>query len=320
MVRHLAGVAEIVEDVPAAVAFYRDTLGFAIKQQQGDDYVVFAVPGHSSLRRLEPLRRRRGHVRRPRGSRQHSRSASTSNLKSTTSNQTAEQIDASQCVLVQPPHDEPWGQKTTARNRAGRRADRFRRHSLGSPIVAGSPGRPRQCVKSRSRRRASQLVAGSLTPQSRRVAYPPALPHFTHSSHSSATNLNPPLPNIPPLRVPISTATQRARIDCMTTLPDHLSARALYQPRIELAGVQCARTGRSTGHKQSTPGAGEVSRHLRFEFGRVFHGPRCRASRAGIRRGAPPRPASRRPGSAHAAPAHCPADRAARRPTIRLLE
>ena len=24
----------------------------------------------------------------------------------------AEQIDTSQCVLVQPPHDEPWGQKT----------------------------------------------------------------------------------------------------------------------------------------------------------------------------------------------------------------
>ena len=45
MVRHLAGVAEIVEDVPAAVAFYRDTFGFKIKQQMGDDYVVFDVPG-----------------------------------------------------------------------------------------------------------------------------------------------------------------------------------------------------------------------------------------------------------------------------------
>lgn len=45
MVRHLAGVAEIVDDVNAALAFYRDTLGFEVKQQIGDDYAVVAVPG-----------------------------------------------------------------------------------------------------------------------------------------------------------------------------------------------------------------------------------------------------------------------------------
>ena len=45
MIRHFAGVAEIVEDVPAALAFYRDTLGLAVKQQMGDDYAVVEVPG-----------------------------------------------------------------------------------------------------------------------------------------------------------------------------------------------------------------------------------------------------------------------------------
>ena len=45
MIRHFAGVAEIVEDVNAALAFYRDTLGLEVKQQMGDDYAVVAVPG-----------------------------------------------------------------------------------------------------------------------------------------------------------------------------------------------------------------------------------------------------------------------------------
>jgi catechol 2,3-dioxygenase-like lactoylglutathione lyase family enzyme len=45
MIRHFAGVAEIVEDVPTTLAFYRDTLGLAVKQQMGDDYAVVEVPG-----------------------------------------------------------------------------------------------------------------------------------------------------------------------------------------------------------------------------------------------------------------------------------
>ena len=37
MIRHVAGVAEIVDDVPAAVAFYTEALGLEIKQRMGDD-------------------------------------------------------------------------------------------------------------------------------------------------------------------------------------------------------------------------------------------------------------------------------------------
>jgi catechol 2,3-dioxygenase-like lactoylglutathione lyase family enzyme len=112
MVRHLAGVAEIVEDVPAAVAFYRDTLGFEIKQQQGDDYAVFAVPGILHF----GVWSRSAAAQATFGDRAAADSIPLGyhiEFEVDDLNQTAEQIDASQCVLVQPPHEEPWGQKTT---------------------------------------------------------------------------------------------------------------------------------------------------------------------------------------------------------------
>ncbi len=43
MIRHLAGLAEIVEDVDAAVAFYQ-ALGLTLKQD-GPDYAAAEVPG-----------------------------------------------------------------------------------------------------------------------------------------------------------------------------------------------------------------------------------------------------------------------------------
>jgi catechol 2,3-dioxygenase-like lactoylglutathione lyase family enzyme len=45
MIRHLAGLADIVEDVNEALKFYRDTLGLEVKEQDGDDYAVLIVPG-----------------------------------------------------------------------------------------------------------------------------------------------------------------------------------------------------------------------------------------------------------------------------------
>jgi len=45
MIRHLAGLAEIVEDVDAAVAFY-EGLGLTVKRDNpGDEYAVVEVPG-----------------------------------------------------------------------------------------------------------------------------------------------------------------------------------------------------------------------------------------------------------------------------------
>ncbi|MEK6237252.1 MAG: VOC family protein [Planctomycetales bacterium] len=45
MLRHVAGMAEIVEDVNVALKFYRDVLGLEVKQQDGDDYAIVNVPG-----------------------------------------------------------------------------------------------------------------------------------------------------------------------------------------------------------------------------------------------------------------------------------
>ena len=44
MLRHLASIAEVVEDFPAAVTFYRDTLGLEVEIYH-DGYAVIPLPG-----------------------------------------------------------------------------------------------------------------------------------------------------------------------------------------------------------------------------------------------------------------------------------
>jgi catechol 2,3-dioxygenase-like lactoylglutathione lyase family enzyme len=111
MIRHLAGVAEIVDDVNAAVAFYCETLGLEVKQRMGDDYVVLAVPGILHF----------GVWSRPAaavatfGDRAAADSIPlgyTLEFEVDDLEQTASQVDSSPLTVVQPPHMEPWGQKT----------------------------------------------------------------------------------------------------------------------------------------------------------------------------------------------------------------
>ena len=45
MVRHLAGIAEVVEEVDAAVAYYRDVLGLSVEHDEGSTYAVVQVAG-----------------------------------------------------------------------------------------------------------------------------------------------------------------------------------------------------------------------------------------------------------------------------------
>jgi len=45
MIRHVAGVGEIVEDVEAAVAFYRDVLGLEVEYDGGGEYADVKVAG-----------------------------------------------------------------------------------------------------------------------------------------------------------------------------------------------------------------------------------------------------------------------------------
>ncbi len=44
MLRHVAGIAEIVEDIESAVRFYRETLGLPV-QMEGDGYAVVKIAG-----------------------------------------------------------------------------------------------------------------------------------------------------------------------------------------------------------------------------------------------------------------------------------
>ena len=45
MLRHIAGLAEVVEDFEEALKFYRDTLGFQVNEQYPGDYAVVTVSG-----------------------------------------------------------------------------------------------------------------------------------------------------------------------------------------------------------------------------------------------------------------------------------
>jgi catechol 2,3-dioxygenase-like lactoylglutathione lyase family enzyme len=111
MIRHFAGVAEIVEDVPAAVAFYRDALGVEVKQQLGDDYAVLAVPGvlHFGIWN-------RAHAAESIfGSRELADSVPlgyTIEFEVESVDEAARTLEESAVTLVQGPQMEPWGQKS----------------------------------------------------------------------------------------------------------------------------------------------------------------------------------------------------------------
>lgn len=45
MIRHLAGIAEIVDDLEAAVSFYRDDLGLEVDTSESTDYASVKIPG-----------------------------------------------------------------------------------------------------------------------------------------------------------------------------------------------------------------------------------------------------------------------------------
>ena len=45
MIRHLAGIAEIVDDLEAAVKFYRDDLGLEVDTSASTDYASVKIPG-----------------------------------------------------------------------------------------------------------------------------------------------------------------------------------------------------------------------------------------------------------------------------------
>ena len=43
MIRHISGIAEIVENVDAAVEFYRNTLGLKVEHESGTEYATIEI-------------------------------------------------------------------------------------------------------------------------------------------------------------------------------------------------------------------------------------------------------------------------------------
>ena len=112
MLRHIASIAEIVEDVNEALAFYRDVLGLTVQRQEGDDYAIVSVPGvlHFGVWN-------RSHAAESTfGSRDQAERIPlgfTMEFEVDDVQQTAAEIKGQGRQIVQGPRTEPWGQKTT---------------------------------------------------------------------------------------------------------------------------------------------------------------------------------------------------------------
>ena len=108
MIRHVAGIAEIVEDLDAAVRFYRDTLGLAVEVKDPTGYAEVKLAGvlHFGLWQ-------RGHAARSTGVAPERIALGFSlGLEVGAVDGAAAALAGRGIALLQPPHDEPWGQRT----------------------------------------------------------------------------------------------------------------------------------------------------------------------------------------------------------------
>ena len=111
MLRHFAGVAEIVEDFEAAVQFYRDTLGLEV-ESLSEGYATATIPGvlHFGIwSRAEAAEATYGSPdaadRVPLGF--------TIAFEVDNVTEAAQHLDNAAVKIVQPTKTEPWGQVTS---------------------------------------------------------------------------------------------------------------------------------------------------------------------------------------------------------------
>jgi catechol 2,3-dioxygenase-like lactoylglutathione lyase family enzyme len=111
MIRHVASIAEIVDDFDAAVGFYRDRLGLPVEVQPGGGYAVVKVAGVLHFGIWE-----RAHA----AGAVFGDAAATARVPLGFSlgfevdgvDEAADALAGRGVTLVQGPHDEPWGQRT----------------------------------------------------------------------------------------------------------------------------------------------------------------------------------------------------------------
>ena len=108
MIRHVAGIAEIVEDLDAAIQFYRDVLGLAVEVKDPTGYAEVKVAGvlHFGLWQ-------RAHAARSTGvAPEQIALGFTLGLEVDAVDGAAAALTARGIALLQAPHTEPWGQRT----------------------------------------------------------------------------------------------------------------------------------------------------------------------------------------------------------------
>ena len=108
MLRHVAGIAEIVDDFEVAARFYRDALGLAVEIKEPGSYAEVKLAGvlHFGLWQ-------RGHAARACGvAPDRIPLGFTLGLEVDAVDGAVAALEGRGVRLLQPAHDEPWGQRT----------------------------------------------------------------------------------------------------------------------------------------------------------------------------------------------------------------
>jgi catechol 2,3-dioxygenase-like lactoylglutathione lyase family enzyme len=108
MIRHVAGIAEIVDDLDAAVRFYREALGLVVEPKEGGGYAEVKLAGVLHFGLWE-----RAHAARATGVEPEQLPLGfTVGFEVDQVDGAAAALGGSGARIVQAPHDEPWGQRT----------------------------------------------------------------------------------------------------------------------------------------------------------------------------------------------------------------
>jgi len=112
MIRHLAGIAEIVDDMDAAVKFYRDVLGLAVQREPDAPYAHVSIRGvlhfgiWSRAHAAEIVFKDSTATERvPLGF--------TVGFEVDTVDAATQSLQTAKWAIAQAPQNEPWGQRTS---------------------------------------------------------------------------------------------------------------------------------------------------------------------------------------------------------------
>ena len=112
MIRHIASIGEVVDDLDAAVGFYRDALGLTVEYESGSKYAEIKMPGtlhYAIWDRAAAAEATFGDA----GEASKVPLGFTVEFEVDDVDEAAQAITSSGWHLAQPPKTEEWGQKTS---------------------------------------------------------------------------------------------------------------------------------------------------------------------------------------------------------------